>query len=1078
MALLTNKSADYGVRVLRICVVTVLWVTIARAQQSPFVPIANAPKGCYVPYEAKSGGLWLAGCQPGSEGLLFFDGTRFLSPLKGTFPSIVVNGLAEDSEGGIWLSSEAGIYRYSKGQLEKKIEGVALAGITAIADDVFLATVADSSNDAEHKAALLRIARTAGAWKADTIEKPVAQVQYLVDQRGQVLFGCEGGYCEIAADEVAHWHPGAALPIRQHRAPTTASYAIYESAVWRDRLGCIWMRSRSDASYQCPADRQPVTLPLTEASIGIATLFELPDGSIGIPSLGKLTIGRPGNFRVLTAENGCPTIFKTFVGRDNSLWITSTAGVFVLPLHTRMESWSGRDGLNGTTWSVIRAGKKMFALADVSTRVLNDDRTHWRVQPGIAGRLFPGPGDTAIVVSSNGVSQVSPEWKVLRGSRPLQVWLATRAADGSLVAAGEGVYKLRSNGGAFNVQPVGPEQHYIQGVVADRDGEIWTCSGAGLSEIRESGWRTLTTKDGLLQNGCGTMTEDRQGDLWMAYDTITGFARIHDPRSARPEIEQFQNGGNHGRTYFFATDHQGRLWRGASDGVYVADLEQARQGRWLHLDRTDGFPAIDTNQHSFFEDSDGSVWFGAEDSIIHLFPPDDLVRPTTVPTIFVSSFSWTGKPDRMADLAPEFENSQGLVAHIGSLQFDRRNALQIRYRMLPGQSAWSSADGLDVRLGKLAWGGHTLEVQARLGDGPWSASAAKSFTVLRPIWLSWPALLGFVAVGGLGIAGGVWQRRRRQARERTMLPELAEWRLASFSPEMQNLSGTLLDGRFEVGRVLARGGFATVAEGKDLEHDGRRCAIKIFRQELMDKDWMARRFQQEVLALEQVRHPNVVGIYGHGTTPGGAPYLVMEYVDGRTLRELLESGTLARRDIASYLRQTGSALDQIHAHGVCHRDLKPENLMIRNAAVVGEELVLIDFSIAIVKDPDETLHGLSRAAGTIYYMAPEQAIGYADSSTDIYSLTKILIEMLTGQRLSALLPDASIDLPVRVRDLLTVLPVGLSEPSITSIGAALEYDPSRRPQCAGEFTETIARDLETMADDGEMKSSVPGQGVA
>ena len=133
--------------------------------------------------------------------------------------------------------------------------------------------------------------------------------------------------------------------------------------------------------------------------------------------------------------------------------------------------------------------------------------------------------------------------------------------------------------------------------------------------------------------------------------------------------------------------------------------------------------------------------------------------------------------------------------------------------------------------------------------------------------------------------------------------------------------------------------------------------------------------------------------------------------------------------------------------------------MIRDEGVPGADLVLIDFSIAIVQDPDETLHGLSRAAGTLQYMAPEQAIGYADASSDIYSLAKILLEMLTGQRLSALLPDASMDLPARIRKLLTRTPYGLSAASIDLIARALEFDPSRRPRNAVEFAPPIADDL-------------------
>jgi serine/threonine-protein kinase len=274
------------------------------------------------------------------------------------------------------------------------------------------------------------------------------------------------------------------------------------------------------------------------------------------------------------------------------------------------------------------------------------------------------------------------------------------------------------------------------------------------------------------------------------------------------------------------------------------------------------------------------------------------------------------------------------------------------------------------------------------------------------------------------------------------------------------LQGGLLDSRFEVGALLARGGFAAVVEGRDLQQDGRKCAIKIFRQEWADKEWLTKRFRHEVQALEQIHHPNVVSFFGHGSMPSGAPYLVMEFVEGTTLRHKLEPGRLSPPLTSRYVRQIGSALREIHQHGICHRDLKPDNLMVRDRAIEGNDIVLIDFSIAMVKDPDETLHGLSRAAGTLYYMAPEQGIGYADASSDIYSLAKIVIEMPTGKRLSELLPDASIDLPQREAELLAKLPLPLSEASIAQLSRALEFHPLRRPSDAYEFATTIADDLQ------------------
>jgi tRNA A-37 threonylcarbamoyl transferase component Bud32 len=504
--------------------------------------------------------------------------------------------------------------------------------------------------------------------------------------------------------------------------------------------------------------------------------------------------------------------------------------------------------------------------------------------------------------------------------------------------------------------------------------------------------------------------------------------------------------------------------------VYVADVKEAEEGHWLLLNRTDGLPAVDTNRQSFRQDRDGSVWFGADNSVIHLFPPDDLVHPRYSPSVFISAFSWNGGAPVLAANVEEFRSGSDLVAHVGALQMDRRNALHLRYRLLPDQTAWQASPNLDLHLGKLHWGAHTLQVQAALGTGPWSEASFAELRVLKPFWLSWPALIGFTAMGSA--AAGVaarWQRKQAQ-RAKKVFPEIAEWRLAVLSPEIQSLKGGVLDSRFEVGKILGRGGFATVAEGKDLKKDARRCAVKIFHQKFADKDWLTKRFRHEVLALEQIRHPNVVSIYGHGMTPEGAPYLVMEFIEGQTMRSFLEAGMIPREKAASYLRQIGCALREIHAHSICHRDLKPENLMIRDVASPGQEIALIDFSIAIVKDPDETLHGLSRAAGTIYYMAPEQAIGYADATSDIYSLAKIVIEMLTGQRLSALLPNASIDLPERVAELLSETPSGLSAFSIELIAQALEYHPRRRPSDAGEFANRIAGDLERGGNDVETKS--------
>ena len=1073
MASSANKSAGYVVRAFltRVVVLVVLKATTALGQQYPFIHIIapNAPQGCMFPFQDRNGGMWLVGCEAGTEGLFYFDGTRFFSPVAGAFPKVIVRGLAEDSDGGIWIPSSGGIYRFYRGQLQKKFEGAALAGITEVAADVFLATVSQAASDPMHQAGLVRISRMNGDWRADVLQDSVQQVQYRLDRTGHVLFGCSGGYCELAADEVMHWMPGMRLSITRHVVPMRLNnaYAQNVSVTWRDRFGCIWWRGRTEASYQCPSDSRAIDLPITLTGLGFPSIFELPDGTIGIPSYGRMIIGRPGSFKVFNGANGCPNAMIAVAGKDDSVWITSTSGLYVLPQHGKMEFWSARDGLKGTVWSVLHAANNVFATADVSSEILDSDRSHWHVLPVPGGRLFPGPRGTVMAVNDQVIWQMGPAGEPLRHSPKLPVWVMAKAPDSTDWVGGNGVYRLTASGDRLRPEPKAPDQLYIQGIHFDRDGDLWTCSSLGLSHLYQARWRTISTKDGLLQNACASMTEDRAGDFWYAYDTIPGFARIQDPRSDHPVVQQFGNEEVKERTYFFASDRRGWLWRGTPNGLYIADLDQARQGKWLHLDRVDGFPAVDTNQNSFSEDSDGSIWFGAEDSVIHISAPDDLVHPNYAPSVFVSGFSLNGSSPQMASLVGEVPSGVDLLVHLGSLQFDRRNALQIRYRLLPQQSAWTAQRALDIRLGKLPFGPYRLEVQAQLGSGPWSGLTTKSFTILKPIWLTWPALAGLWLTGSLGAARAYRWHKTRKAKTSRKFPALAEWRVAALSPEIWHLTGTVLGSRFEVGDVLARGGFATVAQGKDLQQNNRLCAIKIFRQELMDQEWMTKRFQQEVLALEKICHPNVVHILGHGTTEDGSRYLAMEFIEGETLRQKLVRGGLSLKQTAAYLRQMGDALDQIHARGICHRDLKPENVMIRSVDHASQDLVLIDFSIAIVQDPDVTLHGLSRAAGTIYYMAPEQSIGYADSSTDIYSLAKIVIEMLTGQRLSTLLPEASMDLPDRVCEFLATLNLGLSSPSIQLISSALEFDPARRPKSAILFANQIARDLESAEPGGE-----------
>lgn len=1048
------------------------WVVFATAaaacaQQFPFVQVPGAPHGIYTLMQDSRSAIWLGTI----DDVLRFDGERFYSLRAYGFPMETPNSFAEDSDGGIWIATQGtdanggtkhgGLYRYQAGKVAKVFDGDVLT-IAAFAQGVLVASVGTEVNGRPTYGDLYLFRKSGSEWTVRRLlEKRASHLT--LDHQGNLLFPCPEGWCEVAQQELLAASGDAALRVQRHAASPQIERVL------RDRDGCTWFRAEAFANYQCPADSGLQTLPggITQYDSS-SHLEEGPDGSILM--LVALAYGRPGDWHVATGSNGMPEPIDTaMVAKDGTIWIGAESGLYRFMYPFRLEYWGQESGA-GSPGAILRVGNDTFA-AHIGVLRLNQNRNRWDMLPGtvgLGGVLAAGPHGTLFASAGNRLALLSPQGKMLAQlsvDKDMSAGMyLTMARNGEVWLGRKGMNRVMQHGSELTLQPEPLPPARVHDVRYDfAHDTLWACYGNGVAFRRNGVWNRITPQDGLLDFPCESLGIEANGDVWVGYQ-VNAFSWISNPSSGPPAIKNYTQWLNevvqNGLTHLMDVDRRGWLWRG-SDALRIATPGAPKAGNWIKLDQQDGFSPPWVDEHPFLAEDDGSVWLGTSNQIVHFSPPADFLTRFPAPPVFVAGFSAARRGTVLADAVGRLPHEADVVAHIGSMQFDRRNAMHIRYRLLPEQSSWTNADGFDARLGRLRWGHHTLEVQAQLATGPWSAAAVQSLDVEAPFWFSWEALLGFaVMCGGAAAYGYRWTTKRR-SRAARKLPELAEWRLAALSPELQQLDGTLLDKRFETGQVLARGGFATVVKGRDLQEGGRACAVKIFRQELVDKAWITRRFRQEVLALAKIQHPNVVRIYGHGETPWGSSYLAMEFIDGKTLRQILEEGPLAAAQTASYLRQTGRALDLIHEHGVCHRDLKPENLMVRSNSAPGEELVLIDFSIAIVKDPDETMHGLSRAAGTLYYMAPEQAIGFASSSTDIYSLAKIVMEMLTGHRLSELLPDASMDLPEKVREYLSSMPIRLSQEAIELLSLALEFDPARRPKDADEFAARIAQDLES-----------------
>ncbi|EDY19296.1 serine/threonine protein kinase [Chthoniobacter flavus Ellin428] len=276
--------------------------------------------------------------------------------------------------------------------------------------------------------------------------------------------------------------------------------------------------------------------------------------------------------------------------------------------------------------------------------------------------------------------------------------------------------------------------------------------------------------------------------------------------------------------------------------------------------------------------------------------------------------------------------------------------------------------------------------------------------------------------------------------KRPVQPPLSPEELAPHFPQL------------EIFECLGRGGMGVVYKARQKSLN-RLVALKLLAPERADDPQFAVRFEKEAQALAALNHPNIVGVYDFGQA-GGFYYLLMEFVDGVNLRQLLQTRRLAPKEALSIVPPVCDALQFAHEHGIVHRDIKPENLLLDKTGRVK----IADFGIAkiIAASPGEHSTGKKGAStgtatltvGTPAYAAPEQreANGEADHRADIYSLGVVLYEMLTGERPKDKfeLPSKRVQIDVRIDDIVL---------------RALQDAPERRYQSAAEFrtqVETIA----------------------
>ena len=286
--------------------------------------------------------------------------------------------------------------------------------------------------------------------------------------------------------------------------------------------------------------------------------------------------------------------------------------------------------------------------------------------------------------------------------------------------------------------------------------------------------------------------------------------------------------------------------------------------------------------------------------------------------------------------------------------------------------------------------------------------------------------------------------------------------------DAESLVGRVISGRYRVIECLATGGMSSVYRGEHI-HMRKGVAIKVLNPKAEKLPELVLRFQREAIAGAHVQHPNIAAATDFGQLEDGSYFLVLEYVPGVTLKNIIAKGPLPVPRAVAIARQIASALKAAHDMGVVHRDIKPANVMLLESQ--NDAVKVIDFGLAQVNTdqvptiappvpgrqdkPEQALTAVGMVFGTVAYMAPEAALGMGavDARSDLYALGMTLYEMLAGRHPF----DASEPFQLFLQQR-TVIPaaIGVCSPGVeipgpieAIVAKLLDKDPNQRPQSAG-----------------------------
>ncbi|RMF56469.1 MAG: response regulator, partial [Calditrichaeota bacterium] len=319
-------------------------------------------------------------------------------------------------------------------------------------------------------------------------------------------------------------------------------------------------------------------------------------------------------------------------------------------------------------------------------------------------------------------------------------------------------------------------------LLKDSKNRIWISGDGGLSMLDGTTWRTFTPEDGLAGPDPYYLCEDLNGNIWFGYHSSRGVTR-YDGTSFRTFTGE--DGLYNDAVYSLGVDRHNNLWIGTARGLDRFDGE-----KFVHYGTYEGYASHESNSGGFFEDWDGTIWFATANGLSHYFPQYDYITPSP-PQIQLSNVSFSNYAVNLDSLSSIPYPHDDLKAKVAILSYINPHHISVRYRLAGYDPDWHILEGEEIYYPNLPPGDYTLEVQARKYQYPWSESLQKKFSILPPFWLTpWFMVLGMVFLIAV-FTFIVKYRTYKIEKQNLLLENLVKERTAELRTQKQQLEETL-----------------------------------------------------------------------------------------------------------------------------------------------------------------------------------------------------------------------------------------------------------------------------------------------